>query len=54
MNYIFVIEGSGIQLTNWNSECYGHIFFALLHTEKWESANQLIDEGYVSKKVKVS
>lgn len=36
-------------LNNWESECYGLIFFALLQKRLWSGATQLIETGHVSK-----
>ncbi|CAG2256788.1 unnamed protein product [Mytilus edulis] len=37
----------GNTLTNWESECYGLIFFALLQNQHWDGALQLLATGYV-------
>ncbi|XP_063408793.1 uncharacterized protein LOC134692272 [Mytilus trossulus] len=36
-----------VKLTNWESECYGLIFFALLQKQYWEGALQLLENGYI-------
>lgn len=37
-----------IDITKWDYECYGLVFFALLQKQYWSGATQLIEKGYVS------
>ncbi|VDH96910.1 Hypothetical predicted protein [Mytilus galloprovincialis] len=36
-----------IDITKWDYECYGLVFFALLQKQYWSGATQLIEKGYI-------
>ncbi|CAC5426523.1 unnamed protein product [Mytilus coruscus] len=45
--YRLIPKGQRIEFIQWNSECYGLIFLALLQKKYWNGAKQLVETGYI-------